>query len=165
MQDRLKNVKMIKLRRRHFIFCFRIGSYEFASYNYDQRDWAPDLKRRADSTDTKNRDDPIAMHTHPLVIPIFWPTKRSWEGQCVYMVLYGGYGRVALESWLIQLSHNCYCLKLRHPETRILFRIYLAFPMALDGELLSERWGGMCKTERPEHSRQVSYGGYDWETC
>lgn len=98
---------------------------EFVSYNYDQRDWAPDLKRRADSmrlTDTKNRNDPIAMHTHPLFIPIFWPTKRRWEGRCVSMVLYGGYGRVALESWLIQLSHNCCCLKLRHPETRILFK-------------------------------------------
>lgn len=146
---------------------------EFVSYNYDQRDWAPDLKHRADSmrlTDTKNRNDPIAMDTHPLVIPIFWPTKRRWEGQCVCMVLYGGYGRVALESWLIQLSHNCCCccLKLWHPETRIppsLFRIYLAFPVAPNRELLSERWGKMCKTERPEHSRQISYSGYDWETC
>lgn len=65
---------------------------EFVSYNYDQRDWAPDLKRRADSmrlTDTKNRNDPIAMHTHPLVIPIFWPTKGRWEGQCVYGFVWG----------------------------------------------------------------------------
>lgn len=47
---------------------------EFLSYNYDQRDLSPDLKLRADSmqlTDTKNRNDPIAMHTHPLVSPIF----------------------------------------------------------------------------------------------
>ncbi len=93
--------------------------------------------------------------THTLS-PIFWPTKRRREGWCVCVCVCAwfcmGYGRVALESWLIQLSHNCSCcLKFWHPETRIpapFFRKYLAFPMAPSGELL-------CKVRKNVQNRKA----------
>lgn len=127
---------------------------ELVSYNYDQRVWAPDLKRRVDLmqlTDTKNSHDPIAAHAHPLVIPIFWPTKRRWEGQCICVcVCVWGYWKVThwVASTAAAATRNS-----RNQNPAFPQHIFSIFPMASQSWFCKVR--KMFKKEAPEHSRQV----------